>query len=433
MPMTFKQAVFFVPLLHSKPVLSSRKVCTMTARDTPSGPHAVALCDCRLSDNVAPSLRLRLFYPTPTPPPSTSRARWFPPSDGFFQQIIVSILRYASLPFPKLLSLPLSFIANQPLPAFSTGAVLPTENGHPLLFFSHGLGGSVANHSNFCIDCASHGFIVVAPEHTDGTAFEAVLGSQSRTVPYAKYDPAKHGPSESAFRLRQIQTRCEDLASILGVLKQISRPRDNDLQQPQQLLVPLQAGSTVPDLADSINHSHVVLTGHSFGAATALLFGAQNNLLGLTISPQEIICLDGWFSIIKEQIRNVRMSSCTRVLFVDMGDSGMKQSIEARQSLPLASECPESEQRVDAVTIIGGRHHESSDFPLRIPRWLSPIGGLRTSTVDPAELLRFQNFVTSAFLNGPRSWSDLRKSVEQEQQPGIEMGQVRPISKVITS
>lgn len=40
----------------------------------------------------------------------------------------------------------------------------------PALVFSHGLGGSFFSYSAICCDIASHGYIVAAPEHKDGSA-----------------------------------------------------------------------------------------------------------------------------------------------------------------------------------------------------------------------------------------------------------------------
>ena len=39
----------------------------------------------------------------------------------------------------------------------------------PTVIFSHGLGGNCDNYSQLCGDIASHGYIVIAMEHEDGS------------------------------------------------------------------------------------------------------------------------------------------------------------------------------------------------------------------------------------------------------------------------
>lgn len=290
------------------------------------------------------------------------------------------------------------------------------------MIFSHGLGGTVANYSNFCIDRASHGFFVVAPEHTDGSAFETVLGSHNERVPYARFDNSKPGANESAFRIQQLKTRCEDIASVVRTLIKCAELQISE-DHCQQLIVPLRQQCPVPDLMGSLNLSNAVIAGHSFGAATALLYGAEGNHPGLDSPPGDIICLDGWFNIIEEQIKNLALPSNTRVLFIDMGMTSMKRSMETRRLLPLANVESEIGRRIDAVSIAGGTHHDASDMSLRFPEWIASAGGLNVSP-ERLEYLARQNRATQAFLSGFDAWTRFRDEVKRGQQTGIALGHV---------
>lgn len=432
MNMSRFQITFAVPAkLVTNPVTSqkhlecSRPTCaTMSAPDKPSGPHTVAICDCRLSDDFKSPLRLRLFYPTPTPSSQGRPAQWLPPSpDPIFHQGVVSMLRYSGLPYPKVLSLPLSFLASRLLPAVPSGPLLHQNAPHPLMIFSHGLGGSIANYSNFCIDRASHGFIVAAPEHTDGSAFEAVLGSRSERLPYAKFDYSKPGANERAFRMEQLETRFEDLANVIRTLTVCSTERQDNEDQCQQIIIPLRPECPVPNLQGSLDLSNTVVAGHSFGAATALLYGTEGNHPGLDSPPGNIICLDGWFNIIEEQIKDLTVPPNVRVLFIDMGMTSMKNSMETRKLLPLAHDESEIGRRIDAITVVGGTHSNASDIPIRIPAWMASTAGL-TVSVESTEYLVRQNRATHAFLSGFDAWTRFRDEVERGHQTGLVLGQV---------
>ena len=56
-------------------------------------------------------------------------------------------------------------------------ASISPDGPFPLVVYSHGSGGTRYNHSNYTETIASHGYLVVAPDHTGNTAVERVLDS----------------------------------------------------------------------------------------------------------------------------------------------------------------------------------------------------------------------------------------------------------------
>lgn len=59
------------------------------------------------------------------------------------------------------------------LPGAGSGSVSQSHGvseSFPALVFSHGLGGSFFTYSAICCDIASHGYVVAAVEHKDGSA-----------------------------------------------------------------------------------------------------------------------------------------------------------------------------------------------------------------------------------------------------------------------
>ena len=63
--------------------------------------------------------------------------------------------------------------------------------GFPVIVFSHGLSGHFYVYSGICSDLASHGYVVAAVEHRDGSALLAlkrVPGSGVHVGQYDQYD-----------------------------------------------------------------------------------------------------------------------------------------------------------------------------------------------------------------------------------------------------
>lgn len=64
----------------------------------------------------------------------------------------------------------------------------PQSNKFPVIVFSHGLGTSFFTYSGVCCDLASHGFVVAALEHKDGSACLALRRTPGPGVEEGQYN-----------------------------------------------------------------------------------------------------------------------------------------------------------------------------------------------------------------------------------------------------
>lgn len=159
------------------------------------------------------------------------------------------------------------------------------------MIFSHGLGGSRNAYSHLVGSIASHGVIVIAPEHRDGSAPISYI----RDVPSANsldeksvtskakgtinYHRISHTPSPEveAERNAQLKIRLWELGLIHDSLLRIDR--DQSLTNLNTSSVSL---SMFRDLMNVHEPGKITFAGHSFGATTmtqfvkSTFYGSQN-------------------------------------------------------------------------------------------------------------------------------------------------------------
>ena len=145
------------------------------------------------------------------------------------------------------------------------------------MVFSHGLGGSRNAYSHLVGSLASHGIVVVAPEHRDGSApISFVRSRESSKLTPVDYRPIPHQPSREVEEARdeQLKIRLWELASVHDLLLKL-----DDGENVQNLSVPdKHHESENGDLSmfasslDIHRPGSISWSGHSFGAATMVQF-----------------------------------------------------------------------------------------------------------------------------------------------------------------
>lgn len=250
------------------------------------GPHAVGTLDVELPianlespvsrpDENLNTISFRVFYPCEKTSPAGRPVRWIPHPQKEHLASSAKLMGAGSAAssISSHLLRPIYYVT---IPARRNAQLLPpsTRSGTwSTMVFSHGLSGTSNGYSYLLGSIASHGVVVFAPFHHDGSApvayNRATDVSKSYVVPY-KQIPHEFSEENTAARNLQLKIRMWEL----GLL--------------HQAMLKLDLGDTLRNLDDKDGGDKALLmfrsrlnvhrpggiswAGHSFGAATMAAF-----------------------------------------------------------------------------------------------------------------------------------------------------------------
>ncbi|GAA5809909.1 hypothetical protein MFLAVUS_003324 [Mucor flavus] len=203
-------------------------------------------CPKAAPEEYCKSILMRLYYPASIKK-GDHKANWITHAD--YAKALCDIAK-----LPAFLSNWLSGLASIKKTRFYKDAQV-LEQDFPVIIFSHGLGGNRLIYSSICSDLASHGFIVAAIEHRDGSASLA-KGVDDEWIRYDNVPPEVWG-----FRHHQLRHRVSETELCLTALDQIAA----------------KGKESGPNFKGKLNMKCVVMAGHSFGGATTMLMLNEKN------------------------------------------------------------------------------------------------------------------------------------------------------------
>ncbi|KAI0854405.1 phospholipase A2 [Daldinia vernicosa] len=256
-----------------------------------TGPYKVGTVDVEIpvseleSPAPAPSnatdietIQFRIFYPA-HPDAQGKRITWLPAPQREHLSAYIQFLGIGQLLAEAISFLP-RHLHYTSIPVIKNAPVLEPNTPNkrwPTAIFSHGLGGSRNAYSQVVGSLASHGVVVICPEHRDGSAVASFIRipsqqdryfvrSTRRMVPYLRIS---HVATDEVYALRndQLRIRLWEMGlvheAILGIDKGLSLTNLN---------------KSTPSLSPFIGKLHVhepgsiIFAGHSFGSATVVQF-----------------------------------------------------------------------------------------------------------------------------------------------------------------
>ena len=152
------------------------------------------------------------------------------------------------------------------------------SNRRPVVVFSHGLGGFRFTYSHLCGSLASHGVVVVAPEHRDGSApVSFIRDDKGDLVKTVAYCPVSHENTQEVQDARDEQLRVR--LWEMGLIHDLLAKLDAGLKVSNFTIAAEQATansanelSIFKDILRIQEPGSITWAGHSFGAATVVQF-----------------------------------------------------------------------------------------------------------------------------------------------------------------
>ncbi|KAI8647007.1 platelet-activating factor acetylhydrolase [Parasitella parasitica] len=314
--------------------------------------------------SLARSVLMRLYYPANIKK-YDHKANWI--TDSQYAKALCDIAK-----LPAFLSNWLSGLASIKKTRFYKDAEILDDQKRPfpVVVFSHGLGGNRLIYSSICSDLASHGFVVVAIEHRDGSASLA-KGIDDEWIQYDNVPPEIWG-----FRHHQLRHRVSEVDLCVAGLDEIAVKGLNEANAPQ--------------LKGKLDMKSLVMAGHSFGGATTMLvLNAKNCRF------QCGVLLDPWAQPLMMMVDKQVQIKKPVIAILSEQFTFWPDNFESVKELIDSSTC--SSQSI-CLTLNGTEHQHQSDV-LLVLRYFTLFDFRSPFQIDPVRAIDLNTEAAVTFIN----------------------------------
>ncbi|HUE97818.1 MAG TPA: hypothetical protein VMN99_01110 [Anaerolineales bacterium] len=332
---------------------------------TPNGPYQVGTRIYELTDSTRQELysskdearrfQIQVWYPSEISS-SDERAPWISHADIYAP----AIATYINMP-----SFFLDHLALVEMPAYKESNVAPTNEGYPVILFSHGWNGFNAQNTGQAIELASHGYVVAGIQHTYGAVITMFNdGSIAYNNPSALPGGAPDEEYEAAAQ-KLVDQWAGDLAYALDFLQE----QTNDPESP---------------FYESLDLSRAGVYGHSTGGGAAIQF------CGTDARCKALLGMDPFMRPVSAEVLKEGVTQPAFFMF----SQHWADDVDSRNNKLFHGFILNLPQYFGVISIDGTAHYDFSDLPLLSPLaprlgLKGPINGNRVTTIINDYLVSF--------------------------------------------
>ncbi len=312
----------------------------------PNGPYRVGTRIYELSDPSRQEIysgkdeprrfQIQVWYPS-EPTTADERAPWMANAEIFAP----AIARYIHMP-----SFFLDHLKLVRMPAYKESRLAPTEEGYPVILFSHGWNGFNAQNTGQAIQLASHGYMVVGIQHTYGAVITVFNdGTVARNNPSALPSGAPDDEYEAAAH-KLVEQWAGDLAYALTYMEK----QNNDTASP---------------FFEALDLTRIGVYGHSTGGGAAIQF------CGTDPRCKALLGMDPFMRPVSLAVLENGVIQPAFFMF----SQRWADDVDSRNNTLFHRFLPNVPKVVGVISINGTAHYDFSDLPLLSP--LAPRLGLK--------------------------------------------------------
>ncbi|KZS11692.1 Platelet-activating factor acetylhydrolase [Daphnia magna] len=256
-----------------------------------------------------------------------------------------------------------------------------TRQRFPVIVFSHGLTACRTTYSTFCSDLSSHGFIVAAIEHRDGSAcmsFSIEKGqNKGPLTKWIPYQPMQFEKDDMPLRQQQLQIRMRECSQTLDLLFKLNGGAELEYIS--------QSSMNLASFKGAMDLSSPVIAGHSFGSTTLLrtLATDQRYKIGLA--------MDAWMWPLKDELeltRNIQQP----VLFINSETFQTAANLDSMKRFVANADYAER----SVLTLRGSIHDNQNDVPYLLPWYIRRF--TYHSVINPLLAIQLNNCISLRYL-----------------------------------
>lgn len=301
------------------------------------------------------------------------------------------------------------------VPALWHAVPLHSAQPYPVIIFSHGIGGNRTTYTTLCLELASHGFVVTALEHRDGSASMTLClknhnRSSIRHIDYNENNNNhhsfhhrchyRHHPLDDNYRHhhsnfqeewipfehierwddyshrnKQMYKRAKECGEVLDLL--------SDINDGSFMLNTLGSSFDTRKLKGLLDMEKVSMIGHSFGGATVIACLADDPRYKVAV------ILDGWMHPVDPDLPSQVKQPA---LMVNMEAFQWEKNVEQMKAM-------QKDTTADRpmITIKGTCHQSVTDFQFLCSQAVGRVMDLRYK-LDPATCMDMCSKAVLGFL-----------------------------------